>query len=194
MKKQKIILLLTIIMLTLSITTPMTFAKKESNNGKHLAKGKNGRPAASNGLNNEKSPVQHLYLYEKDPEAWDIVDQGAFGKLTIQTHKDKYIFNAHGLEPITDYYMINYAPGTVWDQDPYPNPWPGEGSVEINSGATNEDGNIHMKGEWDATTEGKVWLVLSDDFDAETDIDPTKMIGWNPTEYLFEYDLLTAYE
>jgi hypothetical protein len=170
----------------------MALAKKESNNGKHLAKGKNGRPAASNGLNNEKSPVQHLYLYEKDPDEWDIIDDGAFGKLTILTHKDKYIFNAHRLNPVLDYSLINYAPGTDWSEEPYPNPWPGEGSVEINSGTTNEEGNIHMKGEWDLETEGKIWLVLSDDFDSVSE--PTKMIGWNPTQYLFEYDLITEYE
>jgi hypothetical protein len=192
MRKTKTLVILTIILLALSITTPMVSAKKESNNGKRLAKGKNGRPAASNGLNNEKSPVQHLYLYEKDPDTWDIVDEGAFGKLTILTHKDKYIFNAHRLDPILDYSMINYAPGTTWDPYPEPDPWPGEDSVEINSGTTNEEGDIHMKGEWDSETEGKIWLVLSNDFDAESE--PTKMIGWNPTEYLFEYDLLTDYE
>jgi hypothetical protein len=32
--------------------------------------------------------------------------------------------------------------------------------------------------------DGKVWLVLSDDYDGN------QMIGWQPTEYLFEYDLL----
>ena len=33
----------------------------------------------------------------------------------------------------------------------------------------------------------KVWLVLSDDYDGAT----CQMNGWNPTEYLFEYDLIS---
>ena len=32
----------------------------------------------------------------------------------------------------------------------------------------------------------KIWLVLSSDVDC----DMAYMIGWNPTEYLFEYDLI----
>jgi len=33
----------------------------------------------------------------------------------------------------------------------------------------------------------KVWLVLSSD----VDFDDQQMIGWNPSEYLFEYDLIS---
>ena len=32
----------------------------------------------------------------------------------------------------------------------------------------------------------KIWLVLSKD----VDFDMHKMVGWNPTEYLVEYDLI----
>ena len=33
----------------------------------------------------------------------------------------------------------------------------------------------------------KIWLVLSDDYDGTN----TKMTAWNPTEYLFENNLIT---
>ncbi len=33
----------------------------------------------------------------------------------------------------------------------------------------------------------KIWLVLSDDYDESSKM----MKAWNPTEYLFEYDLIT---
>lgn len=33
----------------------------------------------------------------------------------------------------------------------------------------------------------KIWLVLSDDVDCTA----ANMIGWNPIEYLFEYDLIS---
>ena len=36
----------------------------------------------------------------------------------------------------------------------------------------------------------KIWLVLSDDVDCGTKI----MTGWNPTEYLFEGELITFTE
>jgi hypothetical protein len=73
--------------------------------------------------------------------------------------------------------LINYAPGTDWSEEPYPNPWPGEGSVVIGSGQPNEGGNIHLKGEWGSGIEGKIWLVDGVDFDAVNRM----MIGWNPS-------------
>jgi hypothetical protein len=182
MRKNKIIIVLAIIALTLSFTAPIAFAD-EDGEGNHLAYGKTGKPAASNGLNNEKSKVKHLYLFEKDSE-WNILDRGAWGKVTILTHKDKYIFNGHKVNTLLDYSLINYAPGTDWGEEPYPNPWPGEGSVEIGSGEPTEGGNIHLKGEWSSLIEGKIWLVDGIDFDGD------KMVGWNPSEYLFEYDIL----
>jgi hypothetical protein len=164
----------------------MAFAD-EDGEGNHLAYGKTGKPAASNGLNNEKSKVKHLYLFKKDPNTWDIVE-GSWAKITILTHKNKYILNGHRVESLldNDYSLINYAQGTDWSKvpDPDPDPWPGEGSMLIGSGQPNEGGNIHLKGEWSSLIEGKIWLVNGVDFDGN------KMIGWNPTEYLFEYDIL----
>jgi hypothetical protein len=64
-------------------------------------------------------------------------------------------------------------------------------------GTSNIDGDLHLMGSPDigdipVDTDinfpdgGKIWLVLSDDYDS----DAKQMVGWNPTEYLFEFDLI----
>ena len=135
-----------------------------------------------------KSTVAHLYLYEKDPSDWSIVEDGAWGKLKYNIASDTFdfVFNGHGLEPDTSYTLIYYA-----------DPWPGTGGTDITSGTPNAEGDLHLMGsfnlgnmpiEADENSLGaKIWLVLSDDYDAEND----EMEGWNPAEYLFEYDLIT---
>ena len=134
-----------------------------------------------------KSNVAHLYLYEKDPATWDIVEDGAWGKMkyNLEGPEFDFVFNGHGLEPNTEYTLIYYA-----------DPWPGTGGCDIASGTSNEDGNIHLADSADIGTipvdadvndEAKIWLVLSDDYNADTD----RMSGWDPTEYLFENNLIT---
>jgi len=160
---------------------------KESgtNNGSHKGQNKDKNlKAASNGLNKGNGAV-HLYLYEKDPETWEIVDGGSWGKITFLPNREKFVFNGHRLEADDYYDFINYAPSTDWTEDPYPNPWPGEDSVNISSGRANKGGNVHLRGTWSASYIGKMWLVPSEDFS-----EGSGMVGWNPTEYLFEYDLI----
>ena len=67
------------------------------------ASGKNG-PAG-------KSNVGHLYLSEKDPSTWAIVDGGAWGKMkyNLSGSTFDFVFNGHGLQPNTDYSLIYYA-------------------------------------------------------------------------------------
>jgi hypothetical protein len=148
-----------------------------------------------------KSNVAHLYLVEKNPLNWDeIIEDGAWGKLKYNSTGSTFdfVFNGHGLEPETDYNLIYYA-----------DPWPGDnpGSL-IDSGTSNKGGNLHLMGSVelnldlpdpaddnyppgvdgtpDTGDEGaKIWLVPSSDYDG------TQMTAWNPTEYLFEYDLIT---
>ncbi len=62
-------------------------------------------PAADNGLNHPGQASQ-LYLYQKDPSDWTIVDGGAWGKMTFST--DSFVFNGHGLTSGTDYSLIYY--------------------------------------------------------------------------------------
>jgi len=137
-----------------------------------------------------KSNVAHLYLFEKDPTTWEIVEEGAWGKMkyNLAGPEFEFVLNGHGLEPNTDYSLIYYA-----------NDWPGNNpGALIASGTSNEGGNIHLAGSPDLGIDlpdsadanypdgAKIWLVLSEDYDGTY----TKMTDWNPTEYLFEYDLI----
>lgn len=154
--------------------------------GAVLAAGKTG-PAG-------KSKVGHLYLYEKDPVTWEIVDGGAWGKMKYKLSAStfKFVFNGHKLEAGLDYTLIYY-----------PDPWPGEGLICLGSGTADDDGNVHIKGStntgdlpaaYDANhpdndpeyAGAKIWLVLSGDVDCTNQ----KMNGWQPSEYLFEYDTI----
>lgn len=138
-----------------------------------------------------KSNVAHLYLYEKNPSDWSIVDGGAWGKMAYNLAGPTfdYVFNGHGLAPNTEYSLIYYADS-----------WPGNNpGALVASGVSNDGGNIHLSGSPDLNMDlpgaadanypggAKIWLVLSSDYDAGL----TKMTGWNPAEYLFEYDLIT---
>ncbi len=148
-----------------------------------------------------KSKTGHLYLYEKDPSDWSIVLDGAWGKMNypLQGPTFKFVFNGHDLEAETAYTLIYY-----------PDPWPGTGLICLGSATSNGGGNVHIMGSPDTgdlpipedfnnpansnhddciagstCIEGaKIWLVLSSDVDCVST--PTAMIGWNPTQYLFE--------
>jgi len=133
-----------------------------------------------------KSNVAHLYLYEKDTD-WNIVEDGAWGKMkyNLEGPEFDFVFNGHELEPNTEYTLIYYA-----------DPWPGTGGCDIASGTSNGGGNIHLADSVDIGTipvdadyndEAKIWLVLAGDYDVDAD----EMSGWNPTEYLFENNLIT---
>ena len=128
-------------------------------------------------------------LWQKDG-AWEIVEDGAWGKLkyNLEGPTFDFVFNGHGLAAGTDYSLIYYAV-----------PWPGDhpGAL-IASGTSNEEGDIHLAGSVDfgynlphpddANDDGaKIWLVLSDHYDEAA----CAMTAWQPAEYLFEYDLIT---
>jgi len=166
MKKRTFSILL---VLALSVAVPTVLA----------GRGRNGRAGRSN--------VAFLYLYEKDPSTWDIVKDGAWGKMkyNLKGEKFEFLFNGHDLEEGLEYTLIYY-----------PDPWPGKGLICLGTETVNEEGNIHIMGsvytgdlpmEADQNDGAKIWLVLSDDVDCENQV----MIGWNPTEYLFEAELIT---
>jgi hypothetical protein len=147
-----------------------------------------------------KSNIGHLYLHQKDSTTWEIVEDGAWGKMTykLSGKKFKFVFNGHHLMREDDYTLIYY-----------PDPWPGNGLICLGSGFAlldEEDGsiNVHIMGkvttgdlpaDYDTNTDGaKIWLVVSDDVDCEGDAAAgtlPHMFGWNPDYYLFEYDLIT---
>ena len=139
--------------------------------------------AENNGMAGN-SGVGHLYLFEKDPSDWSIVEDGAWGKLTYKGDVEEFtcVFNGHELTPYEDYTLIRYK-----------DPWPGVGSVYLAKGTANENGDVHLSwtepkglGLLDDDNEGyKIWLVLSGDINTDCSWN-----GWHPTEYLFEYQLL----
>ena len=138
--------------------------------GTVFAKGKSGAAGKSN--------VGHLYLYEKDPSNWAIVPKGAWGKMkyNLSGPTFDFVFNGHALEPSTSYTLIYY-----------PDPWPGTGLICLGNAMSNEGGNVHIAGSVNtgSLTDAKIWLVLSSDCAATT------MTNWQPTEYLFENNLIS---
>ena len=167
--------------------------------------GKNG-PAG-------KSNVGHLYLSEKDPSTWAIVEDGAWGKMkyNLSGSTFDFVFNGHGLEANTDYSLIYYA-----DFDPRFTTWGGNNpGALIATGTTNRGGNIHLAGseelnmnlpsspdwniapdpdycdynngfdDYDHCSGAKIWLVPSDCYDGVN-----KVTAWQPTRFLFETDLI----
>lgn len=152
-----------------------------------------GNRGKSHRIRAGKSNTGHLYLHEKAPETWEIIEDGAWGKMKFNLSGEslKFVFNGHELEPDFAYTLIYY-----------PDPWPGEGLICLGDGVADESGNVHIKGTaettdlpavWDENSEdgAKIWLVLSPDVDCgEEEGEVPQMLGWLPTEYLFEYDLI----
>jgi len=144
-----------------------------------LAVGKTGQAGKSN--------IAHLYLHEKDPDTWEIVPDGAWGKMkyNLSGSTFDFVFNGHDLEIGLEYTLIYY-----------PDPWPGTGLICLGSGTVNEEGDIHIAEsveieclpiEGDENDGAKIWLVLTSDVDCYGQF----MTGWSPDDYLFEYDLIT---
>ena len=117
---------------------------------------------------------------------WDIISNASWGKMEyISSGEDfKFVFNGYNLTSGQDYTLIYY-----------PDPWPGEGLICLGNSTANKEGDIHiaesvdtgdLPSEGDENEGAKIWLVLSSDVDCEN----SKMIGWNPTEYLFEHNLI----
>jgi hypothetical protein len=134
-----------------------------------------------------------LNLVTKDPDTWDIIPDGACGKLEFDPSACEFNFKFYGcgLEPGQCYTLIYY-----------PDPWPGAGLICLGSGVANPYGGIKIYGSVDTgdlpapgdlngPDGAKIWLVLSDDVDCGT---PSMMSGWNPTQYLFEETLITYTE
>lgn len=117
-----------------------------------------------------------LYLYEKVPTGdWPTVADGAWGKMIFKNDAEPFVFNGHALNQEENYTLVKYE-GNAWSK-----------VVCMASGISNDDGTIHLSGTLDEYG-NKVWLVLSDDVDCVSDVQ--HMTGWNPTEYLFEYNVI----
>lgn len=168
---KKLTLILTVAVLALTLVLPVTALAAQPDMG---LKGLSGQAGKSN--------TAFVELWEKD-SVWDIVEDGAWGKLkyNLEGATFDFVFNGHGLEPGTDYTLIYYGNedcSDVW-------PW----VTCLAAGAANQEGNIHLAGSFDLgydLTSAKVWLVLSSDMDCGLG----KMVAWQPGAYLFEYDVI----
>jgi len=152
--------------------------------------------SAQNGpsQNAGKSNKGHLYLFEKTGEPdWDIVDEGAWGKMQFNRSGPTldFVFNGHRVSDGEDYTLIYY-----------PDPWPGNGLICLGTGTGNSENDVHIKGSVDPEADlpdlivdsnedgAKIWLVLSSDVDCVSQ----NMIGWQPGEYLFEGELFLNFD
>jgi hypothetical protein len=155
-----------------------------------------------------KGPVGFLYLIEKDPVTWKPVFEGAYGKMhyNIWGEEFDFWFEGHGLVQDKEYTLIYY-----------PDEWPGYGLICLGKGvAHGRGGNVGIWGReplgmdlpapYDknavpsppsGAVGAKIWLVLSSDVDCTGDpaVPESKphMSLWNPSEYLFEFNLITYY-
>ena len=134
-------------------------------------------------------PALTLDLYEKDPSDWSKVIDGAWGELKYYPcgFTFDFVFNGHGLVSGWDYTLIYY-----------PDPWPGTGLICLGSGIADGSGDVSFAasvntgdlpaiGDDNYPDGAKIWLVLSDDIDCGVSFKNV----WNPTEYLFENNLIT---
>ena len=149
---------------------------------------------------------------------WPIFpDNNRWGKLNYSLWGDtfKFSFSGRGLPPETNYTLIYYPdpwPGSgliclgrgqttpAWGKGhgkrghDKPGKWGHKGGnlnihgkVETLTGLPiNTDTNFNPTGSSGAVG-AKIWLVLSDDVQCTPD---PHMLSWNPTEYLFEYNLI----
>lgn len=134
--------------------------------------------------------VDVLDLYQKNPITWEKVPDGAEGRLIYNSSGPTFdfVFNGHDLVLGWDYTLIYY-----------PDPWPGTGLLCLGSGTADGLGDLNFMGSVEINTDlpiagdtnpgAKIWLVLSDDVDCIAGSWALPWV-WNPSEYLFEHDLI----
>jgi hypothetical protein len=107
--------------------------------------------------------------------------------MTYNVASGDYVFNGHGLKAEEDYTLINFAREE--------GQWPATILI-LGDGIANGGGNVHIAESivallpdrtGDDITGAKIWLVLTEDIG---DLESSTLDGWNPTEYLFEDDLI----
>ena len=131
-------------------------------------------------------------LENKNPITWEpITGDGIGGTLSYNTSglTFNYSFTGTGLQASTEYSLIYYA-------DPYPGDHPGkliDTMTTDGSGAVSKANNVDLamdlpsSGDANYPAGAKIWLVPSTRYNSGTN----SIIGWNPTEYLFEMNLIT---
>ena len=139
---------------------------------------------------------QALLLENKEfATDWDPIIDGTWGVLHWAGDGPTFDFDAtleaHGLQASTGYTLIYYA-------DPWagnnPGAWLGAGTSTPGGDLTisaNPDLGIDLPDPADANspTGAKIWLVKSADYNSGTAA-TGPMTAWNPSQYLFEYNLI----
>lgn len=133
-----------------------------------------------------------LNMDDKDPVTWVPIPGGMTGTLTYKTSGPTFDYDlvASGLTSGATYKLIYYA-------DPYPGSNPGaligthiaDGSGNITAMTQSVDLGIDLPTVGDANypAGAKIWLVPASDYN-----DGNKALtAWNPTQYLFEMNLIT---
>lgn len=133
---------------------------------------------------NTENKMFRVILVPKNPSDWSVIEDGAYGLL--KGYWGNYlILWAKDLEPSTDYTLIYYGGQGYNDVWPYAtciktittssNGWTGTVTADFDYSAFFDDGIGQ-----------KFWLIKSSDVDCVAGV----MTAWNPTEYLFEWDVL----
>jgi hypothetical protein len=124
------------------------------------------------------------------------VDDGAWGKMEYDC--DSFNFQGHQLEDGIEYALISYA-----------EPYPGTGSLILGIGIANNGGELHIvqgpfdldalkyhtyvnppdPAEYAGQTGAKIWLVPTSDLTISDSTATFKNV-WNPSNYLFETELI----
>ena len=114
-----------------------------------------------------------LNLYSKNPSDWSVVD-GAYGKIHYAT--TDFMFWGYELVPTTHYTLLTYG---------------GWNDIDcFGTETTNVTGDMYLDGGYSFALKSdepsvvpiKIWLVPSGDVDCNAN----KMLGWNPTSFIFE--------
>ena len=119
-------------------------------------------------------------LMENKDAGWSVIKgDGIWGVLKFNESGStfNYTFKGYGLAAGTNYSLIYY---------PEPAAWPNPVTI-IGSGLT-VGNDLTLSGTPDLgmdLTNAKIWLVLSSDINASS-----QLSGWNPTKYLYEYNLI----
>ena len=131
-----------------------------------------------------------LYMENKDPNTWEAINDAMEGKLTYNSAGPTfdYIFEATGLAQNGNYSLIYYAD---CGKDGWPGNCPGalianfladgSGNIAVTTGSVNLGIDLPDSADYNYPAGAKIWLVLQSDYDGSN-----KMIGWHPTQYLFE--------
>jgi hypothetical protein len=215
MKKFQAIALLTVVVLLVSTLSSLVYAKKDDNHGKNVGKEKtkikqNNNQESNNpekklfkektktntanfkGFEKGKSPVEHLYLYEKNLSTGEIVEN-AWGKITALTHNNKIILNAHNLETFYWSYRKSHTivGSTAGTQTYYQIP------IQVNFGEGIDQGNsVYLDGKCKPDF-GDIRFTSSDttselDYWIEECITGEKALIWVEIDEILEYPVETT--